>query len=210
MVDRIQRLGRITTWKDEQGFGFITPKGGGNEVFVHVKAFSNRLRRPKTADIVTYELTTDAKGRLRAERVGFFGDEPLPAVRGGGKSLALPAIFFLILIAALLMRRLPFLILAVYAAASAFTFVVYARDKSAAQRNARAARVEFDWRLAWRRCRPRSASSQIHEAVVPERVLDNSSSQLPRVCLAVFSLGPGCPTFHRRLVLSRNPSLSLI
>lgn len=29
--------GRITKWKDDQGFGFIAPNGGGEPVFVHVK-----------------------------------------------------------------------------------------------------------------------------------------------------------------------------
>jgi cold shock CspA family protein len=31
--------GKITTWKDDQGFGFITPNMGGEPVFVHIKAF---------------------------------------------------------------------------------------------------------------------------------------------------------------------------
>ena len=31
--------GRITRWKDDQGYGFISPNLGGEEVFVHIKAF---------------------------------------------------------------------------------------------------------------------------------------------------------------------------
>jgi hypothetical protein len=27
--------GKITNWKDEQGFGFITPNGTGTQIFVH-------------------------------------------------------------------------------------------------------------------------------------------------------------------------------
>ncbi|QNA89250.1 cold shock domain-containing protein [Massilia sp. Dwa41.01b] len=30
--------GSVTTWKDEQGYGFITPNGGGPAVFLHVSA----------------------------------------------------------------------------------------------------------------------------------------------------------------------------
>lgn len=51
--------GKITDWKDEQGFGFITPNDGGSKVFVHTKSFRNRQRRPEVREIVTYEQTTD-------------------------------------------------------------------------------------------------------------------------------------------------------
>jgi len=32
-------LGRITDWNDANGIGFVAPNGGGDRVFVHVKAF---------------------------------------------------------------------------------------------------------------------------------------------------------------------------
>ncbi len=41
--------GRITRWKDDQGFGFITPDGGGEPVFVHISAFASRRLRPLCA-----------------------------------------------------------------------------------------------------------------------------------------------------------------
>src|SRR5690348_9779601 len=47
--------GTITSWKDEQGFGFIAPNGGGPAVFVHIKAFARRGVRPTEHAIVTYE-----------------------------------------------------------------------------------------------------------------------------------------------------------
>jgi len=63
--------GRITRWKDEQGYGFIVPSQGGDEVFVHIKAFRPRQARPAGDEIVTYELIRDANGRPRAEAVAF-------------------------------------------------------------------------------------------------------------------------------------------
>lgn len=34
--------GKITFWNDEKGYGFITPSAGLKQVFVHIRAFSNR------------------------------------------------------------------------------------------------------------------------------------------------------------------------
>ncbi len=28
--------GKITSWNDEKGFGFIRPSGGGKQVFIHI------------------------------------------------------------------------------------------------------------------------------------------------------------------------------
>jgi len=44
--------GKITSWNDEKGFGFITPNSGGKRVFVHIKAFGNRNRRPEVNQTV--------------------------------------------------------------------------------------------------------------------------------------------------------------
>jgi cold shock CspA family protein len=54
--------GHITTWKDEKGFGFITPIDGGEQVFVHISDFSDR-QRPSGNELVSYDLTIDGKGR---------------------------------------------------------------------------------------------------------------------------------------------------
>ena len=66
--------GKITKWKDDQGFGFITPKSGDKDIFVHIKSFSNRQRRPVGNESVNFELKIDTKGRLCAEDVVFVGE----------------------------------------------------------------------------------------------------------------------------------------
>lgn len=54
--------GRITEWKDDRGFGFITQNGSGNKAFVHISAFTDRRKRPASGDMVTY---TCVEGRKR-------------------------------------------------------------------------------------------------------------------------------------------------
>lgn len=66
--------GRVIEWKDERGFGFIMPDGGGPKVFLHISSFSYRTRRPTVGAFVTYELSTDEKGRPRARAVQFVGE----------------------------------------------------------------------------------------------------------------------------------------
>ena len=45
--------GKIASWEDDKGFGFIAPFDGGAQVFIHIKAFGRRDRRPTTGDVVT-------------------------------------------------------------------------------------------------------------------------------------------------------------
>lgn len=129
--------GRITTWKDDKGFGFITPNSGGEQVFVHIRSFSNRQRRPEGNEIVTYELKVDGKGRAQASTVAFVGERPIASAPPGRSNV--PPIFavcFLVFVAvAVLAGRLPAAVLALYLAASLVAFFAYAFDKSAAQRN---------------------------------------------------------------------------
>ena len=63
--------GKITAWKDDQGYGFITPNIGGDKLFVHIKSFVSRRQRPALEQIVTYELSRDEHGRARAVAVDF-------------------------------------------------------------------------------------------------------------------------------------------
>lgn len=129
--------GRITTWKDDKGFGFITPNGGGEQVFVHFNAFSSRRRRPAGNELVTYELAVDGKGRTQANAVAFVGERPVPAKAPGSSKLPpLFAVCFLLLVlAAVVLGRLPVAVLVLYVVASFLAFFAYVVDKSAALRN---------------------------------------------------------------------------
>jgi len=127
--------GRISNWKDEKGFGFITPNSGGGQVFVHISSFANRRRRPEGDEIVSYELKTDAKGRAQAECVAFVGETlPSTSSSGKGKAALILAVGFLVFVAGeVLVHKLPVAVLGLYLIASVVAFIAYAIDKSAAR-----------------------------------------------------------------------------
>lgn len=128
----------IKSWNDEKGYGFITPSAGGKQVFIHIKAFGNRNRRPETNQLVTYELSSDKQGRPCAIRATLAGDRlPDKAKRKNDSFPIVAAVIFLVIVGiSVLIGKLPPLILAIYLAISLLTFIVYALDKSAAKKGA--------------------------------------------------------------------------
>ena len=127
--------GKITDWNDDKGFGFITPNGGDQCVFVHVKSFSNRQQRPVGNEIVAYELAHDARGRPQAERVAFVGKRGASASPSGqgNAPLVLTAAFLVFVAGSVFAGRLPIAVAGLYLVASLVTFIAYALDKSAAR-----------------------------------------------------------------------------
>jgi cold shock CspA family protein len=79
--------GKIEVWKDDRGFGSITPGSGGAPVFVHITGFKNGQRRPSGNELVTYEVFNDPKRGLRAQNVAFYGAIQ-PSVRKEGRRLS--------------------------------------------------------------------------------------------------------------------------
>ena len=131
----MRHQGKITNWKDEQGFGFVSPNGGGKDIFIHVKSFTRSKKRPVGNELVSYEVQTDKNGRLSAQNVLYVGeakDRPVTI----GKSVY-PVYFALIFLAllgmAVFFKTLPLLVLAIYLGASLVTFILYWQDKRAAK-----------------------------------------------------------------------------
>ncbi len=131
----MRQQGKIVTWNDDRGFGFVAPSGGGKQVFIHITSFASRGRQPLENDIVLFELGTDANGRPRAEHTTFAG-ECLPrrtSSRTQSAALALACVFLVLLVGATFIGKLPILIPGLYFLASVVTFVAYAIDRSAAR-----------------------------------------------------------------------------
>lgn len=61
--------GTLRSWNDDRCFGFIAPRDGGRELFVHVSAFPRDGSRPTVGEALSYELGHGKDGKLQAVRV---------------------------------------------------------------------------------------------------------------------------------------------
>lgn len=139
-----RHAGRIQQWNDAKGYGFVTPHDGGARAFVHVKAFQVSARRPAEGDLVSYQATTDAKGRLNAVDVRFAGQRAAaPAAASARKAaqrrpaariprLAIGAWFLLAATALMVIGTLPAALALAYLAMSSASYLMYALDKDVA------------------------------------------------------------------------------
>lgn len=137
----MRHQGKISNWRDDQGYGFLTPDQGDQKVFFHIKALSDRQRRPSLNDRVSYEISHDQRSRPQAVKLAFDVERaaarapahtalnPLPLLIAGG--------FLAFVAAGALIGKVPASIFALYLALSAITFMAYASDKSAARADRR-------------------------------------------------------------------------
>lgn len=136
----MQQKGKITNWNDDKGFGFITPIGGGKQIFIHVKAFNNRSIRPELNQVVSYEISKDNRGRLCAKNASRLGDKSPKKSKKNSSTVSIIIIFVFstFLVLSILTAKIPTFVLAFYFIVSLLTFIMYSVDKSAAQNG--------DWR----------------------------------------------------------------
>ena len=134
--------GTLKRWNDDRGFGFIEPTQGGQEIFVHIKAFGRRAARPQAQQLLSFEIEVGPQGK-RAKNVEFVRRVPArtkarresPVQWGTATLFAIPG-FATVFVAVGIMWKPPLVLGAIYAAASLIAFIVYAIDKSAARRGA--------------------------------------------------------------------------
>ena len=131
--------GKIIEWNDERGFGFIAQNGGSQRVFVHVRDFEGRARRPVVGDPVTYEPGQDARGRPMATRVR---NVRQPAAKPQSSVSRFPrtAVALVALSgvgAGVFAGLLPLVVGFAYLFMTGVSYFMYWADKSAAQNEAR-------------------------------------------------------------------------
>ncbi len=134
--------GKLKSWNDERGFGFIEPAQGGQEIFVHIKSFPSGTGRPQVGLALTFEVDLGPQGKKRAKfvRLGRTSRpaqarrQETPAKWTLPRLLILPGFVILYGLVALGWSVSPW-VAAIYVLASLCAFFAYAFDKdSAAQR----------------------------------------------------------------------------
>lgn len=133
--------GKLQSWNDERGFGFIAPSQGGQEIFVHIKSFPHGTGRPVIGWPLSFEVEWGPQGKKRAKSVQFVcaaagkprrrAESPAPWTPLRIVVIPLFVLAFGVIAATGLVK--PVVALA-YGVASLVTFLVYALDKSAATR----------------------------------------------------------------------------
>lgn len=144
--------GTLTNWNDDRGFGFIKPDGGGQDIFVNIKAFGRVSERPTNGAKLSFEVELGAEGKKRATRVeyirsaGAIGQRTQPAKRSRRPASATStgaswpvlalvsfAIFALLYVWATFRWGVHYYVLLGYLALSGWTYVMYMHDKTAAE-----------------------------------------------------------------------------
>jgi uncharacterized membrane protein YsdA (DUF1294 family)/cold shock CspA family protein/SAM-dependent methyltransferase len=133
----MRHAGTLTDWKDDKGFGFITPDGDGTKLFVHVGEFERGPRRPRVGDRVEYSLDTGPDKGPRARRVRFADATTATGPGSRAPRLRLATVvaagFLAVLAVAFATRRLEPYVLVAYGVLGVASFALYAIDKAAAR-----------------------------------------------------------------------------
>lgn len=142
------QLGKVVEWQDDRGFGFIEAREGGARWFFHIREYRQQGRRPEVGEWVKFR-AGQVQGRPQA-----VGVRRAAAMTGSVRAATrrvqaatpwrVPAIVQWALVAgylgfiawAVAVGRLPALALAVLAGLCVITWLFYAHDKRAAQRDA--------------------------------------------------------------------------
>ena len=131
--------GVVKNWNDDRGFGFIEPAKGGQDLFVHVKAFPSSFGRPVVGTKVTFEVEPASDGKKRAIKVHPVSAAKLGTIPSNRRvnaskgwetsSIVALAFFGVSYLGLTLVWKLPLLVGAAYLGMSIICAALYWQDK---------------------------------------------------------------------------------
>lgn len=142
-VDRKRLEGTLESWNDDRGYGFIVLPRGGKSVFAHIRSFEGLTYRPRVGEVFSFNLRVLDDGRMRAEHTRLVAVATVPHSRSAAGPIvgALVILIFITeFIVLSLLWTLPLWVAAIYGGISLACFLLYAEDKSKAQKG--------HWRVA--------------------------------------------------------------
>ena len=183
----VLRKGRLTTWKDDKGFGFIRSSDGNQDVFLHITALKETNHRPQVGDVICYQLTVDKNGRVHACNAFIEGVVSKPIFRSSPsvieKVTLKPTVKYSLIFEVLILSLLPGLgainfalttfnpiPLILYPVMSFITFAQYADDKYRAKQGR--------WRISEKRLHLCEFMGGWLGAFIAQRKLRHKSSKV--------------------------------
>jgi len=100
--------GVLKTWKEDRGFGFITPDNGSKDIFVHISAIAQASRRPMPGDIIHYRIARDRNGKLRAINAIIEGISPSHQLSGQPGERKKPLVWLIVAASILILAAIAF------------------------------------------------------------------------------------------------------
>jgi uncharacterized membrane protein YsdA (DUF1294 family)/cold shock CspA family protein len=162
----IRKKGKIIKWNDERGFGFILPNDSKENIFVHIKSFSDKSLRPTEGEHVTYTQQKNNDGRYSAIRVSRATDNIIRNRANGNRNKninpirkrnnsnntqseiksahSIPLLYTLIILSFIaflfhftIEGQIPPFIIGIYLIVGIMTYFIYSEDKDMAINNER-------------------------------------------------------------------------
>ncbi|MDZ4762085.1 MAG: cold shock and DUF1294 domain-containing protein [Alphaproteobacteria bacterium] len=133
-----RETGELVDWNDERGFGFIRPTDGSSDIYVHIKAMRRGDQRPNVGDRLSFVLAAGKDGRRAAADAAIIGAAATSRKSSAATVELVPTrlvaatSLLILLVANLLLGRLPVWIVFLYLIAGLAAFVFYQADKRAA------------------------------------------------------------------------------
>lgn len=102
-MTKTQIKGVLKTWKEDRGFGFISPDDGGKDIFIHISALKGASRRPVAGDVIYYQVARDNRGKFKAINASIEGveirEDKAPGLFQTKKGIMLTALVILVIVA---------------------------------------------------------------------------------------------------------------